>query len=1193
MEKNVNKSKGGFFMKERRIIFKGMGYLLMIITLTVVAFLTPRFLEKEVNAAVDTTAPTLPTVEISSNNTNNIEFAKLADTITLSIIANEDIQTPIVTIAGQSATVTGSGDTYSATYIVVEETVEEVAGINITYADIAGNSGTVETETTDSSTVTIDKTAPTLLEVKVSNYLELAKVGDRVRYTITASESIKIPTTTHAEETGTVLVLWESNYTKFFSYYTVVATTPEGEVAINVTYEDLAGNTGIPVTTTTNSSTVTVDKTVPTLEAVTIESDAPYTVYQGDTVILSITASEDIQRPVVTIAGQSATVTGSGNTYTATYTVLRGTPRGEAEIYVRFIDMAGNLGVPITETTNNSTVTIHTNEVSSQVWISSDSSESFAKVGDTITLTMTSVSDLEPPMVTIAGQTAAVQRDIGFYYLATHIVTAETPEGVVEFEVLYQYRDDVKTIPITTTTDSSTVTVDSTIPTLEAVTIESDNHNTSFAKVGDTVTVAITANKDLQTPTVTIAGQTAIVTGSGNKYTATYTVVAGTPEGEAGINITYADEAGNAGTVVTTTNSSTVTIDKTTPTLEVVTIESDNDNPTSAKIGDTITLRLTTSELLLTIPTVTPTVRIAGQAVTVTGSGNEYMVTYIVTAETPEGLAEINITFADLAGHAGILVTATTNSSTVTVDKTAPELDSVAGGAVNTVDVATWIAPEATANDDIDGDISDDVVVTYYKADGTTLLADLTAARTELTEIRDIVVKYNVSDAAGNATPEVSATFRIATTPIITRGNWTLAQEYIFTANESIVEYSLDGGTFIAIDSPIGGEYTVSIGDNLPHQLVLKDIEDDLSDSLPIEAKATGNDNLMFYASKGLLPWDSDANWEYTGTGSITSDILDGDGNCQNEYGEGAACYKIYYLDVDGEQVKVLQQLDDSSTVILQTIRQLDVDDYNNLYSNGGSVRGRVILPYGNTYAGIGDPNTGNYAGNSQVVEYGAFVGLQFEPEMIPGGGTKRRYGLNITYEGGNVKIITPDGSIVLNGATDVTTIGGSQTVNLPIVKLGDPLDFEIRIPKTAGAIGLLPKAEIYTNGIYIGEMNFGTFGGGSTGNKVSIGSGSTGGTNRAIIIENFGTQINNGDIDVLAPISGGANVVDNPIYIFESNEEVSGYQVNDENWITVEPTFQIADILLSDGQNDLRVRDISGNIVTYSINVDTTPPSE
>ncbi len=165
--------------------------------------------------------------------------------------------------------------------------------------------------------------------------------------------------------------------------------------------------------------------------------------------------------------------------------------------------------------------------------------------------------------------------------------------------------------------------------------------------------------------------------------------------------------------------------------------------------------------------------------------------------------------------------------------------------------------------------------------------------------------------------------------------NWTLTQQYVFTTNEPIVEYSLDGGEFVAIIPSFKDEYTIAIGDNLPHQLVLKDTEGDLSEAYPIEEKATSNDNLMFYASKGLLPWDSDANWQFNGAGAIIPDIFDADGNCKKEYGNGAACYKIYDLDVDGEQVKVLQQLDNSSTAILQTVRLLDQNDYNNLLSNG------------------------------------------------------------------------------------------------------------------------------------------------------------------------------------------------------------------------------------------------------------------
>jgi len=116
---------------------------------------------------------------------------------------------------------------------------------------------------------------------------------------------------------------------------------------------------------------------------------------------------------------------------------------------------------------------------------------------------------------------------------------------------------------------SKAIVIDTVAPTLTPVTIASNNANTALAKVGDAVTVAFTASETLGgTPTVTIGGQTATVTNSGNNYTATYTLQAADTEGNLPINITFTNAAGNAGTAVTaTTNSSSVTFDKTAPTV--------------------------------------------------------------------------------------------------------------------------------------------------------------------------------------------------------------------------------------------------------------------------------------------------------------------------------------------------------------------------------------------------------------------------------------------------------------------------------------------------------------------------------------------------------------------------------------------------------------------------------------------------
>jgi hypothetical protein len=135
----------------------------------------------------------------------------------------------------------------------------------------------------------------------------------------------------------------------------------EGPVSLNIVFSDLAGNPGDNVTSTTgNATSVSFDKTAPTLDNVTIASNNTlYTTMAktGDNVTLSITSSEVIQTPDIRIAGQNTTETGSGASWSATYTMTNSySSNVPVSLRVDFSDLAGNAGTRVTSTTNSSAV---------------------------------------------------------------------------------------------------------------------------------------------------------------------------------------------------------------------------------------------------------------------------------------------------------------------------------------------------------------------------------------------------------------------------------------------------------------------------------------------------------------------------------------------------------------------------------------------------------------------------------------------------------------------------------------------------------------------------------------------------------------------------------------------------------------------------------------------------------------------
>ncbi|MCC5876725.1 MAG: SUMF1/EgtB/PvdO family nonheme iron enzyme [Candidatus Sumerlaeia bacterium] len=661
--------------------------------------------------------------------------------------------------------------------------------------------------TTDSSSVTINTTAPTLDTVTIASDnadSSLAKEGDTITVSITASETISEPTVTIAGNTASV----SGSGSSYTATYVVQASDDEGSVSFSIDgYDDAAGNAGSAVSATTDSSSVTIDTTAPTLDTVTIASDNANSslAKEGDTITVSISASKTISEPTVTIAGNAATVSGSDDSYTATYVVQDSDGDGTASISITGIaDAAGNTASTVSSTTDSSSVTIDTTApVLTIVTISSDNAnDALAKEGDMITIFVFANEDISQPTITIAGRSASVWSSPDT--ATAHIfVQPSDPEGPVSFTI-DGYTDAAGNAGpvVTSTTNSSLVTIDMTAPTLDTVTISSSNANSSMAKEGDTITVSITASETITEPTVTIAGNTASVSGSGASYTATHVVEESDDEGNVSFSIDgFADAAGNAGIAVSaTTDSSSVTIDTTAPTFTTVTIASDNDDPTLAREGDTITISMTASENITH-----PTVTVRSKVAMVSGSGASYTATYVVEASDADGDANfaINGGVVDEAGNSADVVLGTTDGSSVTINTSTPTITSIdpADEAVLT----SLDEIEVTFSEEVSNLTAGQMTVNGSAADTVTGSNPYIFSGFDAPDLGtvNVIIASGSTDAAGNAFSGDSWSYSLFESPDL---------EFV----------SVPAGTFTMGRSNVGPDQAHGLNSELPrHQVTL------------------------------------------------------------------------------------------------------------------------------------------------------------------------------------------------------------------------------------------------------------------------------------------------------------------------------------------------------------------------------------
>ena len=798
---------------------------------------------------IDTTAPSFIGSPTFTSDNADPAYAKEGDLLTLSFTLSEQVQTlPGVTIAGQQASVTQNGNTYTAMYFVQNsDNVQNVSYDIGTITDLAGN---IFDPPTQETTVTVDTTLPAIVgtpELHIQNNPDrkVATTGDILRLTFTVTEELaQIPPVTIANRSTTVSNVG-NDYT---ATYEVTETTMQGTVFYLISYlQDGAGNIS---TLTSQQSTITIDTTMPTLTnpssiGFTNDTTPEFTFTSNE--VGTITYTGDCTSSDTAVSAGANTVTfdalteGTYSNCTITVTDAAGNTSTTLTVPAFTIDTTA----PVIQITGPAAGTAATKTVTATITDTNADQDSYryqqtttATCDSTIiadntegtqytegTLTFSAESDNRTYVcfraqdragnVSFAGSGEITGIDttppaltnpssIGFTNDTTPDFTFTSNEvGTIT------YTGDCTSSDTAVSAGANTVTFDAlTEGTYEACGIQVTDsvNNTSAALTVPAFTIDTTA-PTLTNPsnigftndttpefsftssevgTITYTGSCAAsdTAVSAGANTVTFDALTEGTYEACGIQVT--DSANNTSAALTVPS---FTIDTTAPTLSTIIFTSDNTNTAYAKEGDTITVSLIVSEELAETPALT----IQATAVTLTAQNSlTYTTTYTVSSETTNG--SITYDLATLTDRAGLTTDPDeATDTTITIDTTAPVIQ-VTGPAAGTATTKTVTATITDTNKDPDAR-------RYQQTTTATCDSTIIADNTEETQYTEgtltfsaesdnrTYVCFRAQDRAGNTSFAGSGEITgIDTTP-------PTLSTIIFTSDNTNTAYAKEGDT--------------------------------------------------------------------------------------------------------------------------------------------------------------------------------------------------------------------------------------------------------------------------------------------------------------------------------------------------------------------------------------------------------------
>jgi len=639
---------------------------------------------------IDETLPSITYVSYRSNFSDST-LAAVGNEITLTLKTNETVQEPVVTISGQNTEISDMGNNkWTANYLMQGGDPDGVISFDIgVILDISGNPNNGTTSTTDGSSVTFDNTKPGLDIVRIaSNNPDSiwAKVGDMVSIHFVANELLTSQT---SNIVGQSMSITDLGSEKYLAQYEMLESDTEGELNFEILVTDSVGLESDPITETSNSSNVTFDKTLPILDQVTIRSNNENNTsiaITGDDVILTFTPAEPLimDSMIVTIANENVTLVEDGDAYVATLTLSGDEPGGILPFVIDFQDRASNRGIQVVGTLDDSYVNhdIVPPEILTTSIFSNNQDTTWSKLGDTVFVKFSANEALTNMNILIAGNSSDYIDDGAAKYRGFHVMDEDDEEGSISFSIEYTDLGGAIGPSASSTTDGTTVRYDRTLPILTNIRVSSNNAMIDSAAIGDNDSLFFTISEPQRNITTIIGGATIIPQQNGFEFIAVHELLDEGEDGLISFSITVEDSAGNStGEVTETSDGSIVWYDGTRPTLTFVSFHSTNTNDSSlAIVGDTLFLDFESSELFSGLLVSISGEEEDGTFSTETQINAIYRSWYVLDGNDTEGYIPFQITFSDLVGNAGDVVSSTTDGSSILFDITPPSdfvIDSV------------------------------------------------------------------------------------------------------------------------------------------------------------------------------------------------------------------------------------------------------------------------------------------------------------------------------------------------------------------------------------------------------------------------------------------------------------------------------------------------------------------------------------